>query len=97
MDGNLDCTGQPGLYAVCSFTSEKESAAVTVNVLAEDSRSARKIPFSPSGMAHVYMSPITAIGAGSYVVWQNIINSWQLWKQRKNIEAGLVDPTKKEV
>ena len=48
-------------------------------------------------MAHVYMSPITAIGAGSYVVWQNIINSWQLWKQRKNIKAGLVDPAKKEV
>ncbi len=48
-------------------------------------------------MAHVYMSPITAIGAGSYVVWQNIINSWQLWKQRKNIETGLTDPTKKEV
>lgn len=47
-------------------------------------------------MAHVYMSPITAIGAGSYVVWQNIINSWQLWKQRKNIEAGLIDPSKKE-
>ena len=48
-------------------------------------------------MAHVYMSPITAIGAGSYVVWQNIINSWQLWKQRKNIDAGLIDPSKKEV
>ena len=47
-------------------------------------------------MAHVYMSPISAIGAGSYVVWQNIINSWQLWKQRKNEEAGLVDPHKKE-
>lgn len=39
-------------------------------------------------MAHVYMTPISAIGAGSYVVWQNIINSWQLWKQRKNEEAG---------
>ena len=47
-------------------------------------------------MAHVYMSPISAIGAGSYVVWQNIINSWQLWKQRKNEESGLVDPLKKE-
>ena len=21
---------------------------------------------------------------GSYVLWQNIINSWQLWKKRKN-------------
>ena len=47
-------------------------------------------------MAHVYMTPITAIGAGSYVVWQNIINSWQLWHQRKMIEAGKIDPSKKE-
>ncbi len=48
-------------------------------------------------MAHVYMSPISAIGAGSYVVWQNIINSWQLWKQRRNEESGLIDPSKKEI
>ena len=47
-------------------------------------------------MAHVYMTPITAIGAGSYVVWQNIINSWQLWHQRKMEEAGKIDPKQKE-
>ncbi len=47
-------------------------------------------------MAHATMSPISAVGAGSYVVWQNIINSWQLWKQRKNEEAGRIDPLRKE-
>jgi BASS family bile acid:Na+ symporter len=38
-------------------------------------------------MAHTYLTPITAIGAGSYVVWQNIINSWQLWRQRTRLEV----------
>ncbi|WAW09936.1 hypothetical protein NB640_12050 [Oxalobacter vibrioformis] len=41
-------------------------------------------------MAHTYLTPITAVGAGSYVVWQNLINSWQLWRERKRQEAGLV-------
>jgi len=47
-------------------------------------------------LAHTYMTPISAIGAGSYVVWQNIINSWQLWHQRKLEEAGKIDPNRKE-
>lgn len=35
-------------------------------------------------MAQVYLSPLASIGPASYVLWQNIINSWQLWKKRKN-------------
>lgn len=35
-------------------------------------------------MAHTYLNPLSAVGPGSYVLWQNIINSWQLWKKRKN-------------
>lgn len=34
-------------------------------------------------MACTYLNPVSSIAPGSYVVWQNIINSWQLWKQRK--------------
>lgn len=34
-------------------------------------------------MAHTYLNPLSSIGPGSYVLWQNIINSWQLWKKRK--------------
>lgn len=37
-------------------------------------------------MAHTYLNPLSAIGPGFYVVWQNIINSWQLWKQRRRGE-----------
>lgn len=35
-------------------------------------------------MAATYLDPVTSVAPGSYVLWQNSINSWQLWKQRKN-------------
>lgn len=34
-------------------------------------------------MAHTYLNPLSSVAPGSYVLWQNIINSWQLWKKRK--------------
>ncbi|MDR0657631.1 MAG: transporter [Mediterranea sp.] len=34
-------------------------------------------------MAHTYLNPLSAVGPGFYVIWQNVINSWQLWKKRK--------------
>lgn len=33
-------------------------------------------------MAQVYMNPLSSIAPASYVLWQNLINSWQLWKKR---------------
>lgn len=35
-------------------------------------------------MAQVYLSPISSIAPAAYVLWQNIINSYQLWKKRNN-------------
>ena len=35
-------------------------------------------------MAVTYLNPLSSVGPGSYVVWQNTINSYQLWKKRKN-------------
>lgn len=34
-------------------------------------------------MAHTYLNPLSAVAPGAYVLWQNIINSYQLWKKRK--------------
>lgn len=33
-------------------------------------------------MANSYLHPISALGPGCYVIWQNIVNSYQLWKKR---------------
>ncbi len=38
-------------------------------------------------MAYTYLQPLASVGPGSYVLWQNIINSWQLWKQRKRQDS----------
>jgi Predicted Na+-dependent transporter len=36
-------------------------------------------------MAQTYLHPISSIGPGTYILWQNIINSYQVWrKSRKN-------------
>ncbi|KAA6308376.1 hypothetical protein EZS27_039945, partial [termite gut metagenome] len=34
-------------------------------------------------MAHTYLNPLAAVGPGFYVLWQNVINSWQLWMRNK--------------
>lgn len=34
-------------------------------------------------MSYTYLNPLSSVGPGSYVLWQNIFNSWQLWKKRK--------------
>ncbi len=35
-------------------------------------------------MAQVYLHPLASIGPAAYIVWQNAINSYQLWKYRRH-------------
>lgn len=39
-------------------------------------------------MAHAYLNPLSSVAPGAYVLWQNSINSYQLWKKRKRDEQG---------
>ena len=34
-------------------------------------------------VAYMYLNPVASIGAGCYVLWQNIINSLELWQYRR--------------
>lgn len=38
-------------------------------------------------VSYMYLNPIASIGAGCYVLWQNIINSIELWDYQKNHKA----------
>lgn len=38
-------------------------------------------------MANTYLDPVSSVAPGSYVLWQNAFNSWQLWKKRRNDSA----------
>ncbi|MDO5570628.1 MAG: transporter [Bacteroidales bacterium] len=35
-------------------------------------------------MTQVFLNPVASLAPATYVVWQNIINSYQLWKAQKN-------------
>ena len=37
-------------------------------------------------VAYMYLSPVASIGAGCYVLWQNIINSLELWQDRRRVK-----------
>lgn len=39
-------------------------------------------------MTYTYLNPVASVAPGSYVLWQNSINTWQLWKQRKEMEKN---------
>lgn len=39
-------------------------------------------------MAQTYLNPIASIGPSSYVLWQNLVNSWQLWRRRKRATSA---------
>jgi BASS family bile acid:Na+ symporter len=36
-------------------------------------------------MAQMYLNPIASIGPGAYVLWQNMVNSYQVWLKRKTL------------
>lgn len=38
-------------------------------------------------MAQTYLDPLSCVAPGAYVLWQNVVNSYQLWKKRHK-ESG---------
>ena len=35
-------------------------------------------------MAYTYLNPLSSVGPGCYILWQNIINSIEIWQKRKD-------------
>ena len=34
-------------------------------------------------LASTYLNPLSSVGPGCYILWQNIINSIEIWQKRK--------------
>src|SRR5690554_4876467 len=34
-------------------------------------------------LTQTYLNPLATLGPGLYVLWQNLVNSWQIWKKKK--------------
>lgn len=41
-------------------------------------------------MAQIYLNPLSSVAPASYVLWQNMINSYQLWEKRKKEMKNLL-------
>jgi BASS family bile acid:Na+ symporter len=37
-------------------------------------------------LTQTYLNPIASLGPGMYVIWQNIVNSWQIWQKQQNLD-----------
>ena len=42
-------------------------------------------------MAYTYLNPLSSVGPGCYILWQNIINSIEIWQKRKEEGEALKD------
>ena len=40
-------------------------------------------------LSHIYLHPVAAIAPSSYILWQNLINSYQLWRSRRRSQQRL--------
>lgn len=38
-------------------------------------------------MAYTYLNPLSSVGPGCYILWQNIINSFEIWHHDKELRA----------
>ncbi len=34
-------------------------------------------------LTQTYLNPLATLGPGAYVLWQNLVNSWQIWRSKK--------------
>lgn len=39
-------------------------------------------------IACTYLTPLSSVGPGCYILWQNIINSWEIWDAQKRDKPG---------
>ena len=39
-------------------------------------------------MAYMFLNPLSSVGPGCYILWQNIINSFEIWQKRRADESN---------
>lgn len=37
-------------------------------------------------LTQTYLNPVASIGPGAYVIWQNLVNSYQLWRKQRIVD-----------
>jgi len=76
-----------GALAIClfQFFAGKTIGAKYDDKIAAGQSLGQKNTILGMWLAQTYLNPIAAIGPGAYILWQNIVNSYQVWRNRKNL------------
>lgn len=67
----------------CQFFLGKQIGTLYNDRIAAGQALGQKNTILAIWLTQSYLNPLASIGPGTYVLWQNIINSWQLWKKER--------------
>lgn len=74
-----------GALAACiiQFASGKYIGRLHSDEIASGQSLGQKNTILAIWMSHTYLDPLSALGPGIYIIYQNIFNSWQLYREQK--------------
>ncbi len=72
------------LICILQFVSGRKIGSKFSLVVAGGQSLGQKNTILAIWLTQAYLNPIASLGPGLYVLWQNIINSWQIWKFKRN-------------
>lgn len=73
------------IVCIMQFLAGRKIGSLYDNTIAGGQGLGQKNTILSIWMAQTYLNPISSIGPGSYVLWQNIVNSYQVWRKRNSL------------
>ena len=74
-------------FVVCAgqFLAGRKIGRIYNNTIAGGQGLGQKNTILAIWMSQMYLDPISSIAPGAYVLWQNMVNSFQVWLKRKTL------------
>ena len=74
-------------FVVCAgqFLAGRKIGRIYDNTIAGGQGLGQKNTILAIWMSQMYLDPISSIAPGAYVLWQNMVNSFQVWLKRKTL------------
>lgn len=74
------------VISIIQFTAGRKIGEKYNDTIASGQSLGQKNTILAIWMSQIYLHPIVSIAPGSYVLWQNIINSYQIWLETRKSE-----------
>lgn len=70
------------VVCICQFLLGKQIGSMYNDRISAGQALGQKNTILAIWMASTYLHPLAVIAPGAYVLWQNLFNSWQLWRKQ---------------